>query len=433
MRFAFLLLLILLAQFSVAQKEIQFKGIFENNKENTGKKIIVSSFYGTTLVPVDTFTVKKNGTFAFNLILPNHPGYYRLSISDKNYTDVILKQNENPVIVFLNGNLKEWKSVKNSNENQAILNGHLLSKIKEEKNTYFRKLFDYCLNEPELYFSKTTLSYIPLNSILPDTFPNSQKRFDYVVEHYFDHVNFSDEAIIYSTLLPNIYMRYLENYTSYDEVGFKNTVDFFLSKASKNETVHSFTLDFLIRLFKKVGPEVIVEYLISQHLQTYGCIEETNLSQETKSIIEGYEKYIPGSKISDIAFMPLNPEKDSVHLLEILKKNKLTCVIFWSSYCHFCDTKAENWKKIHNNYKKKGFEVIYISVDTDTDEWKKGIEQKGLNGIHVCDLLGWDSKNIKHFNVNRTPYVYLFSSNGTILLKDPQGDQLENYIMNFFR
>jgi len=72
-------------------------------------------------------------------------------------------------------------------------------------------------------------------------------------------------------------------------------------------------------------------------------------------------------------------------------------------------------------------------LDTDTDEWKKGIEQKGLNGIHVCDLLGWDSKNIKHFNVNRTPYVYLFSSNGTILLKDPQGDQLENYIMNFFR
>jgi thiol-disulfide isomerase/thioredoxin len=415
-----------------ANNKTIIKGKFNNCRQNHSK-IWIYSFHGTNLLPLDTTKINKNGTFEFDLVLPKHSGYYRISISKTNYIDVILTAEENPVFTFESCDLNNWTNIEGSLENKILLESKKLSLAKKGDTDLLKEIAILANKNNATFFSRTTLGYLPLLNIVPDTFETYVNKINYITEHYFDNVNFSNSDIINSTLLPNIYMRYLEQYTEYNEDGFKKSIDQILKHAQENEFVYTFSLDFLITLFKKTGPEIILEYIVENYYFKYSCGSNEDLSDETKKIIGSYSSLLTGSQMPDLKFLSKGSSSDSLLLSGLFKKNKLTALIFWSSYCHYCEIKSPEWNKIYQNFKTKGLEILFISLDTDEISLEKGIREKKLDGIHTCDKKGWNGDMVEKLNVNRTPYIYLVSTDGKIILKDPSVEQLKTFIENYLQ
>jgi len=106
-----------------------------------------------------------------------------------------------------------------------------------------------------------------------------------------------------------------------------------------------------------------------------------------------------------------------VDLHNEVKKHEYTLLFFWSSWCHKCEQETPEYKKLYNQYKSKGFEVIGISVDVSHSAWINAIAEKGTTWINSSMLNGWESPVAKGYRVHETPTLFLLNKNKEIVLK----------------
>jgi thiol-disulfide isomerase/thioredoxin len=97
-------------------------------------------------------------------------------------------------------------------------------------------------------------------------------------------------------------------------------------------------------------------------------------------------------------------------------RGKLVLVNFWTSSCMPCRVDNPALYKLYTLYKKLGFDVISVSLDTKKDQWLQAIRSDQIswpnNGI---DLAGWNSKLVPLYNLKGTPSSFLISEEGEIL------------------
>lgn len=117
----------------------------------------------------------------------------------------------------------------------------------------------------------------------------------------------------------------------------------------------------------------------------------------------------------------LNPEK------LILPKAKYILVYYWFSNCKPCLKSFPYIKDLYNIYNQKGFEIVYISVDSSNKitNWKKIIFDYGLKGIQLLDENGLEAKKDK---ITSFPSTFLLNSEGKILKKNISIEELERFL-----
>jgi thiol-disulfide isomerase/thioredoxin len=108
------------------------------------------------------------------------------------------------------------------------------------------------------------------------------------------------------------------------------------------------------------------------------------------------------------------------------KNNKLILINFWASYCIPCREEVPELKKIYNQYKSKGFEIVSVSVDVSRDNWIGASEKDKLPWYNICECVPEEqSKNIQNYVVKSVPTSYLINGDGKILFKDLWLDRLQ--------
>jgi thiol-disulfide isomerase/thioredoxin len=78
---------------------------------------------------------------------------------------------------------------------------------------------------------------------------------------------------------------------------------------------------------------------------------------------------------------PLNSRKD-LELLKDSNKGKVVLVNFWATWCKPCVAEFPELVKLYKDYREKGFELVFISVDVPEDISSKVVpflEQKGVD------------------------------------------------------
>lgn len=119
---------------------------------------------------------------------------------------------------------------------------------------------------------------------------------------------------------------------------------------------------------------------------------------------------IPGTDAPDFTKTDLNGKPLSLSAF----RGKYVLLDFWGSWCVPCRKANPHLKALYQRYKDKGFDIIGIAADNDTeDAWKKAIEADGLPWHHILidDL---DTK----YNILSYP---------TKILVDPKGTIIERY------
>jgi thiol-disulfide isomerase/thioredoxin len=67
-------------------------------------------------------------------------------------------------------------------------------------------------------------------------------------------------------------------------------------------------------------------------------------------------------------------------------RGKYTLIVFWASWCGPCRAEHPELNRLYEQYKKKGLEIVGISIDEDRDKWAKAVSKDRLQCPQYSDL-----------------------------------------------
>lgn len=109
-------------------------------------------------------------------------------------------------------------------------------------------------------------------------------------------------------------------------------------------------------------------------------------------------------------------------------KGKVVLIDFWASWCIPCIASIPSMKKLYNEYKDKGFEILGVSNDSKIDAWKKSIQQNSIPWKNVVDRFPIQYRPAEvatFYSIHYLPTTILIDRNGIIVAKNLHEKELE--------
>ena len=134
----------------------------------------------------------------------------------------------------------------------------------------------------------------------------------------------------------------------------------------------------------------------------------------------------PGQQIAD--FTLNTPQGEPLSVMSEVKKNKITILDFWASWCGPCRREMPFMKELYAKYQPKGLGIVGISLDESAADWNRAIEDLKIEWPQMSDLKGWECSAAQTFQVRAIPHLIILDSEGKILQKGLRGEELEQFI-----
>lgn len=171
-----------------------------------------------------------------------------------------------------------------------------------------------------------------------------------------------------------------------------------------------------LALAESLGKEQIEETLTLMTPE----MEKNETIQNLKRYMELSNATNEGSDYTNVK--GLNTKGQEVELSQYVGKNQYVLVDFWASWCGPCIKEMPSLVKLYNEYNKKGFEIVGISVDDDKDAWEKAIKENNMSWPQMIDS---DDSAATSYVVQTIPYTVLIDKDGKIIAKGLTGASLE--------
>lgn len=445
------LLLILLLSGSLsgmAQPSFVLDGTVAGLPDQT---VYLLNFYGERTRLIDSVRTNARGSFHFSLSPDLAPGMYRVSWGKDYYVDLICNR-EN--VRFQTDAASGFDSlvIEGSVENRTYYDFMRSDRISQAKLELLQPIVDY-YPEQDAFFFKAAATYEQVQhqqearlDSLKKRYPDSYAvrmltlysspflsvtltpdiRLEYLKQHYFDGVDFSDTALLRSNAWPNKAISYLALYGNNRlsqkqlETEFIKAVTVMLSAAGSNPDIFKFLLDYLVSGFDKFHFEEVTTYLAENFEDPYSC-EDAVKKSELQKKLETFKKIAigqpaPALEVPDSSGTPVN-------LYNI--GSEYTLLLFWSSECGHCTEMLPRLKAIYDAQKPRRYEVMAVSIDTDRHNWLQIVREDRLDWINVSDLLGFDGVPADQYNIYATPTMFLLDREKKILAKPISFRELE--------
>ena len=132
-----------------------------------------------------------------------------------------------------------------------------------------------------------------------------------------------------------------------------------------------------------------------------------------------------GQKYTDFGLS--TPEGEMLKISDVHQGNVLL-IDFWAAWCGPCRRANPELVEIYKEYNDRGFEIIGVSLDRDSDSWVKAIADDQLTWPQISDLKYWNSEGAELYGVSSIPHAVLIDREGIITAKKLHGDELREAI-----
>ncbi len=413
-----------------------------------GKTVYLYDVFQGDGSPIDETKIKSNGKFSFE-DAKYDIGFYRINVEKRRGITIILNPDEKEVEV-------EIDTVRSRSRAKIIT-----SKENESFQRYFFRLMNAYNNLEELLFeisfpvnddiitrkeneialneiignvksllnslqSKYSSTYV--YDMLVDLQPNYNDNYEKRIEKYFSSGTMLDTKFLRSPLYFNKINTYLRFYSGENGVDMHIAIDELLMHTYDNYEVYGYCIGEILLFLDRNREKELMEYVADEYLgDEMDMISKPSLRKK----IEGIYALKIGTTAPDLD-IPHESGRD-VNLHELYRKNKLNLVFFWASWCPHCMKTIPEIRRIYEDYRSAGLEVIAISVDKKENEWKDAITSENLSWTNLSNLAGWDSESTDTYYVSSTPTFFLVDNKQTIVGKPDGYNEVARMIDNLLR
>jgi thiol-disulfide isomerase/thioredoxin len=396
-----------------------------------GENIYFQRYNGKSLVNIDSIVVssaekvfKGNktldpGMYAFLLNKALLANFFISDRSSQCFTISLDAQNPAQTLIFTG-----------SPENQAFVdylrflgaNQQKQDEIKQRGNQLQKQfpvsmlaLFIQTMKEPNVPEPTT-----PVTDLI-------EYKYNYLANHYFDNVDFSDKRLLNTPLLEQKLDFYFKQMIPPLPDSIIERVDETLVKAKTNSEVYNWTVRYLYNLYREAS--------IEGNTEVYNFIGENYILTEPnhwndKPFVDKVRNRVAKAKLNPVGKKATNlilqtPEGKKVDLYTI--KANYTVLFFYNPECEACKPVSAALSEFSKQYRSKGVEVFAVYMDQKQGVWKAVIATKGQYWINAFDPDN-SAKIEDKYDLYALPMIYILDKNKTIIAKDVTVDQLDEYL-----
>ncbi len=380
-------ILLLLSAASCQEDKINYNvRIHGEFPEFSNKDLILSEVDIHSASPVDTIRIDKVGAFDLKIFVEG-PGIYLLKIDNKNYFTLIVHPDDNITVKGYEQKMRPYYSVSGSDGSE------LLQKL-----------------EQQLHEAKGSLDS------LSKVYDWNRRR------------QISEQAD------KNLTNAYNEIFESYKEAVTDMIVDNPASLASLiiinrrfgNQVVFDEQYDFYY--YAIIDSGLMEKYPENKHVADHHeRVEKIRFEQAARERSE--KRMAPGRPAPD--FELETPGGEPVSLASL--KGKTVLLYFWASYDALSRKANQELVTIYKKYKRAGFEIYAVSLDSYKEMWEDAIGLDQLDWINVSDLQNIYSPAVFLYQVpEKLPYFYLLDPDQIIMMRSNNLEKVKTALRKQF-
>jgi peroxiredoxin len=371
-----ILLILIMSNCSPSGKKdrVQIKGRFVFSR---GEMVYLREILAYDKTTLDSARLNENGEFEFSVPVKDVSIFW-IGTSEDNYLTLICEKGEKTEITGDIRSLPATYSVSGSPASDKVLELH---KFTLSNYVYFDTLSS--IWEKRKYDNGKMLLRDSLDSIALTVY-QSQK--DYVLK--FINENMQSLSAIMAL---------------YQVFGRVSVLDEFE----------------YIELYEKTADVLRVKYPTNQHVNELSArVAKNKLTmKENEEIVKRLQ---PGNPVPELSL----PDKDGKPISVGELKGSTVLIYFWSATSPPSRKMNQELVRIHRQFASKGFTLYTVSLDNNTDNWKKAVELDKLPGFHVNDQRSLSSPVFKMFNFSDLPHSILVDNEGIIIGSGLTADEI---------
>ena len=433
--------------------EVKFKS-YKNNQ------VYLGFHYGHNKYVRDTAEVNQKGVVVFSGDKEIPGGIYLIIVPNKNYFELIVNEEKISVETDTGDFVKNMKVIL-SDENKVFYDylrfmqdqhfskTDLQAKLnalderdtieKQKINEKIKNLDDEVVHyresiikdHSELFFAKIVKALEePLPRPMEAAENDSMYRnylYGFYQEHFFDHMDLSDEKILRTPIYEPKVDRYVDKLTLRHPDSIKYAAERLIDKSMANEEVFKYTL---IKLFNKyaksqyMGMDAVVVHLAEKYYLSgkASWADSTQIAKIYERVVNLSSNLI-GMKAPELIMQDTSGQYKSLHAI----KSFYTLLVFWDVSCGHCKLVVSELKKLVDRSPSDSLQVFAVHTGKESKEWKKHVIENKLPFIHVSDLKQFSNFR-QLYDVYSTPVVYLLDKEKIIQAKRIAVDKIEPII-----
>jgi peroxiredoxin len=277
-------------------------------------------------------------------------------------------------------------------------------------------------------------------------------KYNYLKDHFFDDVDFSDSRINNTPLYHNKLEKYFDKIAYPHPDSINKDVDFVINKAKANDDIFKYSVHYLINKYEKskiMGMDAVFSH-IALNFYTHDLAFWVDSAQVEKvqDRARKLEPLLIGKQAINLSLLDTSGKK-WINMHRDLKTD-YTILVFWDPNCGHCKKELPKLAEYFETIKDKSVSVYSVSSKQDA-EWKQFIIDNKLNfdNVAVPQAVYEDQQkateyilkgltDLKSLNYNTTydifttPQIYLLDKDKKIIGKKLDTELLKNVMDHQF-
>lgn len=392
------------------------------------KILYITGNYGDESYIFDSVKVNKKGSFTLQHKQRHIPaGIYQVNNrKGETYFDFIIDRSRDFSITTSKDRFWEQFVVENSEENQLYYLFKKEYQYDVPSNSYIENLLE---TSPEALLSKYIQAhYYELETpvfLMEDNFTTDVlAEYDYLIEHFFDNVDFSDPRLLRVPLDLKVDVYFSQLLVQHADT-LNCEIDKFIARAKHNEEMEHYYLKYFYHLFDDGNPlhDAILVHLYDIYCHDHRCdwLDEQS-SRRLYREVNRKRKTLPGQIVPPLEGVDFEGELFSTASIE----NSYFILWFWDPDCEDCLELTPELFEFYETFSELyDFEVVAISVTEDFERWSDFVTQNNFYWVNLSYALGEPNYDfIDYFDLITTPGIFLLSKEHKIIARQFSLDDL---------